>query len=343
MKDRISEIAGRLNAECWRLSTRLMGHPNPRQSNKLEWRWGEHGRFRLHIAGPKHGRWSDFAAGDHGDMLDLIGRELGLDNRGSIDWALDWLDLDDGDIPARPGNAANGAGSAGTVDQLRSSEVAEKRSDRALHTWQETIPLPGTIAERYLQIRCGSVPEDILGTDVLRFHPRCVFKLADNTMVRLPALIGLFHDMQTGDPVAIHRTALLSDGSGKDEQTPGLGNSKKMLGPSAGAAIMLSPFEEITLGLGICEGIETGISIAQSDWRPLWVVGSVGGIARFPPLGGLDCLTIFADHDENAACQTAAIECWERLSQHNIEVDAIMPRTEGNDWNDTIQAMKDAA
>ena len=89
-------------------------------------------------------------------------------------------------------------------------------------------------------------------------------------MVRLPTLIGLFHDMQTGDPVAIHRTALLSDGSGKDEQTPGLGNSKKMLGPSAGAAIMLSPFEEITLGLGICEGIETAVSIAQTGWREVW-------------------------------------------------------------------------
>ncbi len=215
--------------------------------------------------------------------------------------------------------------------------------NKALETWQDAAPLPGTVAERYLQIRCGSVPEDITGAGALRFHPRCVFKQADNTKVRLPALIGLFQDMQTGEPVAIHRTALLPDGSGKDERTPGLGNPKKTLGPSAGAAIMLSPFEEITLGLGICEGIETTVSIAQTGWRPLWVVGSAGGIENFPPLGGLEYLTVFADHDENGTCQRAALTCRDRLSRHKIEVEAIMPQASGRDWNDTIQAMKDAA
>ncbi len=214
---------------------------------------------------------------------------------------------------------------------------------KALETWQEAVPLPGTPAGRYLQVRCGIVPEDITGAGALRFHPRCVFKLADNTKVRLPALIGLFRDMQTGEPVAIHRTALLPDGSGKDEQTPGLGNPKKMLGQCDGAAIMLTPFADVTHGLGTCEGIETAVSIAQTGWRPLWVVGSAWGIENFPPLGGLECLTVFADHDENGTCQRAASACRDRLSPHNIEVEAIMPQASGRDWNDTIQAMKDAA
>ena len=100
--DRTSNTAARLNADCERISLYLFGHPNRKLSSKREWRWGEHGRFRLCITGPKRGKWNDFAAGDHGDMLDLIGRELGLDKRGSIDWALDWLGGDIGDYPNCP-------------------------------------------------------------------------------------------------------------------------------------------------------------------------------------------------------------------------------------------------
>jgi len=213
-------------------------------------------------------------------------------------------------------------------------------TSKALETWQEAVPLPGTVAERYLRVRCNILPADILDADALRFHPRCVFKLADDSKARLPALIGLFRDMQTGKPVAIHRTALLSDGSGKDDQTPGLGNPKKMLGQCNGAAIMLTPLADVTHGLAVCEGVETAISIAQTGWRPLWVVGSAGGIESFPPLAGLECLTVFADHDHNGACQRAAAICRDRLSHHNIEVEAIMPRAAGSDWNDIIQELK---
>ncbi len=229
-----------------------------------------------------------------------------------------------------------------TKAQCDEAALAAYVKGKAVETWQRAVPLPGTISERYLQIRCGAVPTDILDGNALRFHPRCVFKLADGSKARLPALIGLFRDMQTGRPVAIHRTALLPDGSGKDVQTPGLSNPKKTLGQCDGAAIMFTPFADVKNGLGICEGIETTISVAQTGWRPLWVVGSAWGIENFPPLGGLECLTVFADNDENSAGQRAASACKRRLSLHNIEVNAIMPRTVGRDWNDEIQKLKAA-
>jgi len=102
MMDRISNLAARLNADCEHVSLHLFGQSNRRLSTRRELRWGEHGRFRLHIAGPKRGKWNDFAAGDHGDMLDLIGRELGLDKRGAVDWARDWLGGDISDYPKCP-------------------------------------------------------------------------------------------------------------------------------------------------------------------------------------------------------------------------------------------------
>ena len=61
--------------------------------------------------------------------------------------------------------------------------------------------------------------------------------------------------------------------------------------------IRLTPDENVTLGLGICEGIEDGLSILLSGYAPVWCATSAGAIARFPIIGGIESLTIFADAD----------------------------------------------
>jgi len=206
----------------------------------------------------------------------------------------------------------------------------QARTDYALSIWDECLPLKGSPVENYLVSRGISPCDDLRAADALRYHA----SLKHPTDGLMPAMVALFRDVQTDKPCAIHRTFIPG---GRKHGKP------LMLGPSKGAAIMLSPSEEVSHGLGICEGIETAVSIAQTGWRPLWVVGSAGGIESFPPLGGLECLTVFADHDENGTCQRAASACRDRLSPHNIDVEAVMPRTAGLDWNDTFQNLKDAA
>jgi hypothetical protein len=71
--------------------------------------------------------------------------------------------------------------------------------------------------------------------------------------------------------------------------------------------IRLSPDDDVTLGLGICEGIEDGLAILFSGWRPIWVATSAGAIAKFPVLPAIESLTIFADAD--AAGTSAAHTC----------------------------------
>ena len=63
-------------------------------------------------------------------------------------------------------------------------------------------------------------------------------------------------DPVTDRPTGIHRTYLAADAS-KIE--------RRMLGRAG--CIKLSPDEDVTLGLGICEGLEDGLSILLSGWR----------------------------------------------------------------------------
>jgi hypothetical protein len=103
----------------------------------------------------------------------------------------------------------------------------------------------------------------------------------------------------SGEAIGIHRTFLDADGAKVE---------RKMLGRQG--VVRLSPNSEVTMGLGICEGIEDGLAVMLSGWAPIWAATSAGAIARFPVLAGIECLTIFADADEVG--QQAAETCAER-------------------------------
>jgi Toprim domain len=171
--------------------------------------------------------------------------------------------------------------------------------EAALRLWDESIDPRGTLVERYLIGRGLTLPPR-RGDGAIHFHPRCPFKSE-----RVPAMVALFRDIRTDEPCGIHRTALLCDGGERDRK-----RGKAMLGRASGAAIKISPDDEVILGLGITEGIETALAIIGSGWRPVWAAASAGGIAQFPILSGPEELTIFADRDGTG--QKAAQECGRR-------------------------------
>jgi hypothetical protein len=144
-------------------------------------------------------------------------------------------------------------------------------------------------------------------------------------------MLALMTNPERNTPCGIHRTFLLPDGSGKAPVEP----AKSMLG-NAGV-IRLMPDEEITNGLGIAEGIENALTIMQhAGWPNIWATGTASGIAKFPVLAGIECLTIFADHD--IAGTRAAQECASRWTLAGREVRIIVPRQHA-DWNDTLKAV----
>lgn len=346
---RISDIANRLKADSERAALALLGKPTYRSRREL--RWGRKQGLSLSITGPRRGKWRDYSEGEGGDMLDLAERHFGCRER-ALEWAAGLVggEIREGDGFDQQRSVGRRTLSAPSRQVVETEPNDAERTRRTLRLWHEARPLIGSPAETYLLHRCGGIADDIASGDVLRFHPRCGFKLADESTIRLPAMIGLFRDMATGEPVAIHRTAIKPDGSGKAAMPDG-SSPKKALGPFAGAATMLSPLEAVEIGLGACEGIETGNSILLTGWRPLWAVGGEQGIKKFPRLAGLDCLTLFADNDgvryrQNGTVHhpgpDAAKACAERL-RAEMEVRIVTPPKVETDWNDVLAPRRAAA
>lgn len=192
----------------------------------------------------------------------------------------------------------------------------EKKRRRAYQIWDQSKPISDTLAEIYLRKRRikGPIPSD------LRFHSNCPMKGK-----RVPALVAPMRDVKTNNVKAIHRTAINPDGTHGE---------RMMLGGSKGCAIKLNIDEEVTNGLGIAEGLETALSVLDTGWAPVWALGSCGAIKNFQPLEGIECLTIFADHDD--AGLAAAKVCAENWSRTGKIVDIVSPRIDG-DFNDLLR------
>ena len=97
-----------------------------------------------------------------------------------------------------------------------------KRTEAALSIWQASKPAGGTLIETYLGSRGLRLP----ATPTLRFHPYLKHPSGDSW----PALIALVTRGSDDAPLAIHRTFLARDGTGKAPVDP----QKMMLGPCRG-------------------------------------------------------------------------------------------------------------
>jgi putative DNA primase/helicase len=214
-------------------------------------------------------------------MLDLVARQHDVRLRDAIKIAQrNYLGEAIAPMPNRPGQSPS---AADTGD-------AEIRTRSALRTWGETVPLAGTMGERYFVDRRGL---DIRLLDIdhaLRWH------------LGIGAVVALMTDAVSGRAIGIHRTFLDTNGAKRE---------RKMLGRQG--VVRLSHDGMVTMGLGLCEGLEDGLAVMLSGWTPIWVATSAGAIARFPVLAGIECLTIFADVDEvgQRAAETCA-EHWLR-------------------------------
>lgn len=291
-------------------ATKLLGQPNRSLSTAENWRYGRKGSLSVDV---KRGRWFDHESGTGGGVLSLIRAMTGTDNRGAFDYL---------GIAPNPNDGTGRSLKRIVSHDARDAAVQasrEKRIALALRLWANAADPAGTLVETYLASRRLALPDDEPNR-VIRFHPACSF--GGGTVH--PCMIALFRDIVTGKACGIHRTALTPDGGKID---------KKMLGRSGGAAIMLSKAVEVTMGLGIAEGIETALSVLNTGWAPIWAIGSAGCIATFPILDGIEALTVFADADD--AGLRAAREVAARYAAHGREGFVQIPPR--GDFNDLAQ------
>lgn len=208
------------------------------------------------------------------------------------------------------------------------TKPAPDNSPLALALWQQAVPVVLTPADRYLlQTRKLEVPIDLLTDgEVLRFHPSCPFGEK-----RYPCLLALWRTIAGDEPAAIMRTALTPD-------------AKKIgrlaLGPTGGAAIKLTPDVDVSYGLHIAEGLETGLAAMMQGFAPMWITG-LHGIQTFPVLAGIDCLTVIVDNDPpkdgKRAGPDAAAQCVERWTDAGREAQIVAPNKPGSDMADIVK------
>jgi hypothetical protein len=262
----------------------------------------------------RSGRWRYrcFACGAYGDTADWLQLMEGLSRADALAQA--------GVVPtsrrfdAKPGAAVPPPTPVGT-DDSRSLDLARS-------VWTETVSPAGTLVEAYLRTRRLR----LLAGAPLRYHPRC-----PRGRERLPAMVALMTDPATGAPCGVHRTFLDPATGGKV-----LGQAKMMLGRAG--VIRLVPDAEVGTGLGVTEGIETGLALIQhAGWRPVWACGSAGGIAGFPVLPGIDSLTVFPDCDDKGAGLAAGEACGARWLEAGRECRLVLPQ-QGLDWHDALAA-----
>jgi hypothetical protein len=220
--------------------------------------------------------------------------------------------------------------------ELDLAEVAAAADDldkapqkcRAVALWNEASDPRGTPAELYWRSR-GLETAD-LARDVIRFHPACPWLGEDGeTILRVPAMLAAMRNIVTDELTGAHATRLTLDG---------LKIGRRMRGIAAGAAIKLDSDAEVTRSLVVGEGLETTQSARQFGLRPAWAVGSVGGIAGFPVLPGVEALSLLAERERdgtpNQASEHATAECGGRWQDAGREVVVIDPPA--GDLNDVL-------
>lgn len=204
--------------------------------------------------------------------------------------------------------------------RYRAAEEAEaaKREKQAVAVWREAVPISSTVAEAYLRSRgitCG-LP------DTIRFHPACWHPTAR----RIPAMVAL---VEGCDRLAVHRTYLRKDGSGKAAADP----DRAMLGAVAGGAVRLS---EGTGPLTVAEGLETALSLASgllAGPATVWAALSTSGMQslRLPPGAG----RLIVATDGEMAGRAAGHALAERATALGWAV-SLLPAPDRSDWNDVL-------
>ena len=319
----IPAVNARLAERMADLSRDLTG-TEPTSTSRTELRFRGKGSLAIVIAGPKRGAWHDHEAGCGGDALGLVAHLRRIPMRDALSWAVGWL----GEAPhqqhqpviARP--VAPSMARPEPADDAR----AEWSRNMARRIWREAVPAAGTLAEAYLAARGLVLPDYHRDDTALRFHPAAWRNSANGPAG--PAMVALMTSPEGNEPVGAHLTYLHPDGAGKAE-----GPSAKVMLGTVGV-IRLVPAFEVSLGLGLAEGIETALATMQrTGWHPIWAATSAGAIARFPLLAGIECLTVFADSDE--AGIVAARACAVRWTEAGREARILRPPA--GDWDDATR------
>jgi hypothetical protein len=196
------------------------------------------------------------------------------------------------------------------------------RIRQAQELWDQGIEAEWSKAEDYLRSRALGLPDEVGA--VLRFHRACPWRNENTGQTdRIPCLIAAFRSLDDDIITGIHRIRV-------DQPQRWPKAERKMLGLVKRAAVKLAPVgSKLTIG----EGIETCMAAMELGLGSAWALGSVGCIAKFPVIDGVDELTILAEAGKASA--DAVQICGRRWRQAGRRV-LISRSSVGSDHNDIL-------
>ncbi|WP_225008832.1 DUF7146 domain-containing protein [Novosphingobium percolationis] len=252
-------------------------------------------------------RFHCFGCGASGDVLDFVQRAYGVD---LIDAA---RMLGAGEVPALD-----------LPTPEFSVAVKGDTSGAARAIWQRAVPAAGTLAESYLRWR-GILPPYPPG---LRF-----LRLPCDDLGALPCLVCAVQDAG-GDVTGIQRIWLAHDGMGKAD----VAKPKRSLGHVKGGAIRLGQPDGSGV-LAVCEGPETGLSLAAMLGGAVWVSAGASFLPamQFPP--EVHSIVIGADNDE--AGRASGGQAARAFAERGLSVRVIHPLDGFKDFNDELRGRAD--
>lgn len=306
---------------------------------------GEPGQS-LHVwgRGSKRGEWHDFAAGEGGDLIDLVAAvRCGGDVGQAVRWAKAYLGLEQ--IDRRTLEVRRAAARA-TADKAKAQSEAELKAmrSRAHALWLEAKPIVGTPADFYLRgrgLHLGDLPRP---PGSLRFHPDCYCK---ERGAGLPALVAAVAAPGFGF-LSTHRVWL--------ERRNGVWTKANLEHPRKVYCAMAGGWIEISRGasgrktaqeqdgavVAITEGIEDAIAVAMArpDLRVLAAVSlsNLAAVAATLPRA-FSHVIIAADNDwQTPKAQEALSRAAARFRRNGRHVAVVMPQI-GKDMNDWLRAL----
>jgi hypothetical protein len=256
----------------------------------------------VRLAGPDHGpgaagKWTDAATGEHGDLLDLIAANRGLEDfRNLCDEVGHFLSLPPPEFPPCQAPAPQG------------SPEAARRLFRA------GVSIKGTHAEAYLRARGITAPLDGMA---LRFHRRLWYRRDSNSRRESwPGLLAAVTDAH-GQITGVHRTWL----DRIDPEKAPLPDPRRALGYLLGNGVRFGRAEDVLLA---GEGIETVLSLKSILPRmPMIAALSANHLAALEFTAGLTRLYVAQDRD--AAGRMASERLRARGKAAGIQVRNLVP------------------
>ncbi|MDO8975873.1 toprim domain-containing protein [Reyranella sp.] len=267
----------------------------------------------VRLSGPDHGKgaagkWTDAATGEHGDLLDLIALNRGLDRlRDILDEARTFLASPPDQIAPRQDRLPAPRGSPESARRL----------------YAMASPLAGTLAQTYLHRRgIGTV----FNSDPLRFHPRCYYRPDEDSPAETrPALIAAVTDLG-GNVTGVQRTWLSRSGHDKAP----IGSTRRAMGHLLGHGVRFGVAGDV---MAAGEGIETMLSLrVVLPTLPMVAALSANHLAAF--LLPSTVRRLYVARDADPAGDAAMTSLSERAKVAGIEVRDLSPNFD--DFNEDL-------